>query len=57
MMDEVMFEIRELTGQVYRDVYAGQQPDSESQAPARVATVDDSDDYLGDRELVGVGTG
>jgi hypothetical protein len=56
MMDEVMFEIRELTGQVYRDVYAGQQPDSESQAPARVATVDDSD-YLGDRELVGVGTG
>jgi hypothetical protein len=57
MMDEVMFEIRELTGQVYRDVYAGQQPDSESQAPARVATVDDSDDHVGDRELVGVGTG
>ena len=57
MMDEVMFEIRELTGQTYRDVYAGQQPDTEPQAPARVATVDDSDDHVGDRELVGVGTG
>ena len=28
MTDEVMFEIRELTGQEYRNVYAGQQPDT-----------------------------
>lgn len=53
MIDEVMFEIREMTGQTYRDVYAGQ---SEEHPPARVATVqdarDDQDDPTGERELV-----
>ena len=55
MIDEVMFEIREMTGQTYRDVYAGQ-TEAERPPPARVATVDDRsgdlDDTPGDRELV-----
>jgi 1-acyl-sn-glycerol-3-phosphate acyltransferase len=55
MMDEVMFEIRDLTGQLYRDVYAGQQPGSEPEVTSRVATVDEADSHVGDRELVGVG--
>jgi len=49
MMDEVMFEIRDLTGQVYRDVYAGQQAESEPVVPARVATVEEPDERVGDR--------
>ena len=56
MMDEVMFEIRDLTGQTYRDVYAGQQPGSEPDAPGRVATVDDVHQRVGNRELVSVGS-
>jgi 1-acyl-sn-glycerol-3-phosphate acyltransferase len=55
MMDEVMFEIRDLTGQVYRDVYAGQQPESEDVMAAKVASVDEVDDRDRDRELVSVG--
>ena len=55
MMDEVMFEIRELTGQVYRDVYAGRQPESEPSVPARVATVEEIDVPVGGRQLVAVG--
>lgn len=40
--DEVMFEIRELTGQEYRNVYAGSSAESEPIAnPARVGTVSD----------------
>ncbi len=40
--DELMFEIRELTGQEYRNVYAGKAADSEPVAPpARVAHVDE----------------
>lgn len=44
MIDEVMFEIREMTGQEYRNVYAGTVPDTsaESTAPARVGRVDDA---------------
>ena len=57
MMDEVMFEIRDLTGQVYRDVYAGQQPESEDVVPAKVGSVDDVDDLDRARELVSVGGG
>jgi 1-acyl-sn-glycerol-3-phosphate acyltransferase len=57
MMDEVMFEIRDLTGQMYRDVYAGQQPESEDVVPAKVASVDEVDDRDRDRELVSVGSG
>jgi 1-acyl-sn-glycerol-3-phosphate acyltransferase len=40
MIDEVMFEIRELTGQEYRDVYAGS-ADAGSAGPARVTTVEE----------------
>jgi 1-acyl-sn-glycerol-3-phosphate acyltransferase len=57
MMDEVMFEIRDLTGQAYRDVYAGQQPESEDVVQAKVATVEEPDEHVGDRELVSVGSG
>jgi 1-acyl-sn-glycerol-3-phosphate acyltransferase len=42
MMDEVMFEIRELSGQEYRDVYAGQS-DTVAPAPAKVATVTEAE--------------
>ncbi|MFZ4721292.1 MAG: lysophospholipid acyltransferase family protein [Ilumatobacteraceae bacterium] len=38
--DELMFEIRELTGQVYRNVYAGKTAETEPTVTARVATVD-----------------
>ncbi|MFK7918342.1 MAG: lysophospholipid acyltransferase family protein [Ilumatobacter sp.] len=43
MMDEVMYEIREMTGQVYVHHYAGQEPaqDTEPLVPGRVATVTD----------------
>ncbi len=42
--DELMFEIRELTGQEYRNVYAGKSADAEpTPAPARVAHVGDPD--------------
>jgi 1-acyl-sn-glycerol-3-phosphate acyltransferase len=37
--DELMFEIRELTGQEYRNVYAGKTADVESITPARVGTI------------------
>lgn len=35
MTDEVMFEIREMTGQVYKNVYAGKSTDG----AAQVATI------------------
>ncbi len=41
--DELMFEIRELTGQEYRNVYAGKTADAEPTVAARVATVSDTD--------------
>ena len=37
--DEVMFEIRELTGQEYRNVYAGKTSDTEDVEQAKVGTV------------------
>ncbi len=40
--DEVMFEIRELTGQQYRDVYATKKSESLPSEPARVAHLDDA---------------
>ncbi len=58
MMDEVMFEIREMTGQEYRNVYAGSSAETEPTEPARIATVVDPEpDQLehGDRQLVAVG--
>jgi 1-acyl-sn-glycerol-3-phosphate acyltransferase len=52
MTDEVMYEIREMTGQVYKNVYAGQ-ADTEDPAPSKVANV--ADEVPAERELVGVG--
>ena len=52
MIDEVMFEIRDMTGQTYKNVYAGQ-PDNEDTEPAKVATVaEETADEA--RELAGV---
>lgn len=39
MIDEVMFEIRELTGQSYVNTYAGSKAETEPTVPARVASV------------------
>jgi 1-acyl-sn-glycerol-3-phosphate acyltransferase len=48
--DELMYEIRDLTGQDYRNVYAGKTADSEPTDVAKVATM------AGDRgDLVGAG--
>ncbi len=52
MMDEIMYEIREMTGQTYRNVYAGQS-ESETSSPSKVATVAEENDPTGERELVG----
>lgn len=55
MIDEVMFEIRELTGQEYRNVYAGKQAEAEPTVPARIGRV--SDPVTGsDPELATVGS-
>jgi 1-acyl-sn-glycerol-3-phosphate acyltransferase len=51
MTDEVMFEIRELTGQEYRNVYAGTSAETEPTVAARVAAVNEPVPELqGDRE-------
>ncbi len=47
--DELMFEIRELTGQEYRDVYATKKAES---LPTEVARVAHVDDVVPDREPV-----
>lgn len=55
MMDEVMYEIREMTGQEYVHHYAGQEPahDNEPIVAARVATVTDITPHPdADRKLV-----
>ncbi len=41
MIDEVMYEIRELTGQAYVNVYAGERAETEPTVAARVASVTD----------------
>jgi len=41
MIDEVMFEIREMTGQTYRNVYAGSNSESEDVSLSQVAHVQD----------------
>ncbi len=48
--DELMFEIRDLTGQEYRNVYAGKTAETEPTVVAKVAVVTDEQ-----QELVGVG--
>jgi 1-acyl-sn-glycerol-3-phosphate acyltransferase len=42
--DELMFEIRELTGQEYRNEYAGKKAETEPTVTAKVATVDAKDE-------------
>jgi 1-acyl-sn-glycerol-3-phosphate acyltransferase len=49
--DELMFEIRELTGQEYRNVYAGKTAETEPTKTAKVAVVER------DRDLVGAAAG
>ena len=51
--DEVMYEIRELTGQEYRNVYAGKTAETEPTIAAKVATVDD----IADRPLAASAAG
>jgi 1-acyl-sn-glycerol-3-phosphate acyltransferase len=51
--DELMFEIRELTGQEYRNVYAGKKAETEPTVPAKVATVATG----AERQLVGATAG
>ena len=58
MIDEVMFEIREMTGQEYRNHYAGERVETSSDEPA-VATpafVTDPVERVEERELVGAGS-
>jgi 1-acyl-sn-glycerol-3-phosphate acyltransferase len=43
--DELMFEIRELTGQEYRNVYAGKTAETEPTVTARVGTVRDTPEF------------
>jgi 1-acyl-sn-glycerol-3-phosphate acyltransferase len=50
MIDEVMFEIRDMTGQVYKNLYAGES-EVEDLPPTRVASV--ADEAPVERELVG----
>jgi len=57
MIDEVMFEIREITGQEYRNVYAGSTADAEPTLAARVAVVSEpapAPEPSRDSELVAV---
>ena len=53
MMDEVMFEIREMTGQTYRNVYAGQ-AETETATPSKVADVSEEHDPSDQRQFAGV---
>lgn len=50
MIDEVMYEIREMTGQTYKNVYAGQADTGEESKPSKVATVEAPADR--ERELL-----
>ena len=49
--DELMFEIRELTGQDYRNVYAGKAAETEPTVAARVGSVSDGTSRLDDRAM------
>ena len=55
MIDEVMFEIRELTGQEYRDVYAGSKAETEPTVEAKVGSVDDAGATAGEPALAAAG--
>ncbi|MEO6158514.1 MAG: lysophospholipid acyltransferase family protein [Ilumatobacteraceae bacterium] len=49
--DELMYEIRELTGQEYRNVYSGKTADTEPTVKAKVATVGEKDASLTEFEV------
>lgn len=56
MIDEVMFEIREMTGQVYKNIYAGKTSTSEIVTVSRVAHMDDDPrEQDGSRGVEGLG--
>ena len=58
MTDEVMFEIREMTGQNYLNSYAGKKAETEPTVEAHVGTVSDAppnESHGRSDELVGVG--
>jgi len=55
MIDEVMFEIREMTGQTYHNVYSGERDDGATAEPGKVGTVADHEVIEPDRELVAAG--
>jgi 1-acyl-sn-glycerol-3-phosphate acyltransferase len=52
MIDEVMYEIREMTGQTYKNVYAGQAETADEPKPSRVATVAEGAGESDERSLV-----
>jgi hypothetical protein len=43
MIDEVMFEIREMTGQMYRDHYASERDDTSTDVPVIAQRATDTD--------------
>ncbi|MGI9643711.1 MAG: lysophospholipid acyltransferase family protein [Ilumatobacteraceae bacterium] len=51
MMDEVMFEIREMTGQEYVNTYAGAEAETEPTVAARVGGVNEHGEPVVDREV------
>ncbi len=55
MIDEVMFEIREMTGQTYHDLYAGDRDDGATTEPGKVGTVADEPTIQPEKQLVAVG--
>jgi hypothetical protein len=55
MIDEVMFEIREMTGQAYHNVYSGERDDGTFAEVGRVGTVADEPAPVPERELVSAG--
>jgi hypothetical protein len=52
MIDEVMFEVRELSGQIYVNQYHGQTAESEPIVAARVGHVTDADNRFEQQQQV-----
>ncbi len=55
MIDEVMFEVREMTGQTYHNVYSGERDDGGTTEVSKVGTVADEPAPVRERELVSAG--
>ncbi|MFZ9628321.1 MAG: lysophospholipid acyltransferase family protein [Ilumatobacteraceae bacterium] len=53
--DELMFEVRELTGQAYRNVYVGATDEAEPPVRATIRAVDGSEASVPETQRVGVG--